>query len=314
MDEKEDTAWILETPAAPWTPRDSMGHVVYDGKMWILGGFIPQRVNDVWSSSNGKTWTEATSEAPWAVRNLPNCVVFDDKMWIMAGGSYVDNQIGNDQIAYNDVWSSTDGANWELATDNAAWSPRSAATVIVFDDRMWIMGGMAWGNGRQPSHDVWCSDNGKDWTLATDYAPWCARSMQTSVVFDGKMWVIGGGVYDESVYANSPINFQDVWCSTDGVDWQEITGGAAWPPRRFHRSVVFDDRIWVIGGSHYGNRRDVWHSTDGADWQREGEAEWSVRHEPGALVFDDRIWIIGGFGKTLYNDVWSYRPQAGSER
>ena len=60
------------------------------------------------------SWTQATAEAPWDVRNLPNCVAFDEKMWIMAGGSYVGNVIGNEQIGYNDVWSSTDGANWEL--------------------------------------------------------------------------------------------------------------------------------------------------------------------------------------------------------
>ena len=303
-------SWTLETKEAPWTPRDSMGHIVYDGKMWILGGFIPQRVNDVWSSSDGIEWIRATEEAPWAVRNLPNCVVFDDKMWIMGGGSYVDNVIGNEHVAYNDVWSSTNGRDWELETDSAAWSPRSSATAIVFDDRMWMIGGMGWADGRNTLHDVWYSDNGKQWKLATDYPSWCARSMQTTVVFDEKLWVIGGGVYDENVYANSAINFQDVWYSSDGVEWHEATGSAAWPGRRFHRSVVYDDKMWVIGGSHYGNRHDVWYSSDGADWLRAEDADWSVRHEPGGLVFQDKIWIIGGFGKDLYNDVWSFKKES----
>ena len=97
---KEDLVWKVElTQAGTWKPRLPHGHGATlwgmsctNGKMWIMGGFIPQRVNDVWSSSDGREWTEATPEAPWAVRNLPNCVVFDDKMWIMAGGSYVDNQ------------------------------------------------------------------------------------------------------------------------------------------------------------------------------------------------------------------------------
>ena len=31
---------------------------------------------------------------------------------------------------YNDVWSSTDGVNWELATDDAAWSPRRIVGVL----------------------------------------------------------------------------------------------------------------------------------------------------------------------------------------
>ena len=45
-------------------PATRWGTSCTNGKMWILGGFIPQRVNDVWASSDGKTWTEATPEAP----------------------------------------------------------------------------------------------------------------------------------------------------------------------------------------------------------------------------------------------------------
>jgi hypothetical protein len=55
-------------------------------------------------------------------------------MWIMGGSpdwaSY-----------YNDVWYSTDGANW-TAILNANWSGRYSFTANVYDDKMWVMGGM----------------------------------------------------------------------------------------------------------------------------------------------------------------------------
>lgn len=280
-----------------------MGHMVYDGKMWLLGGFEPQRVNDVWSSSDGENWSRATAAAEWPPRNLPSCLVYDGKMWIMGGS----DQIERKSVTYNDVWNSTDGVNWRQVTANAAWSARSAASAVVFDGKMWVLGGMDAPYGRAHNHDVWFSTDGKNWEQATDYAPWSPRAMHSSVVFDGRMWVIGGGVYDESYYKNTAVDHDDVWYSTDGKNWTEATGRAGWPARRFHRSVVYDGKMWVIGGHHRGNRNDVWSSSDGENWSKmTSGAAWSVRHEPACLVFRDKLWLLGGFGQVLYNDIWTY--------
>ena len=103
--------WKLEVGEAPWSRRDSAGEVCFDGRMWILGGYTPRRVNDIWSSENGIEWQQVTEHAPWPERNLPGCVVFDDKIWIMGG---VDAS-GNKSLA--DVWCSSDGERWELVSE-----------------------------------------------------------------------------------------------------------------------------------------------------------------------------------------------------
>ena len=143
-----------------------MGHLVYDDKMWILGGFEPGRVNDVWSSSDGEIWECVTSAAEWPPRNLPTCLVYDGKMWLMGGS----DQIQRKSVTYNDVWNSTDGQNWNLVTPNAAWSARSAASSLVFNGKIWIFGGMDAPYGRAHNHDVWYSTDGIGWEQATDYA------------------------------------------------------------------------------------------------------------------------------------------------
>ena len=294
--------WARVTDSAPWSRRDSMGHLVYDSKMWILGGWTPERVNDVWSSDNGRDWKQVTSLAPWSERNLPCCLVHDDKMWVMGGAGLSGGEIST----YSDVWNSTDGVNWDQVTDKAAWSARSAASAVVFDGRIWIMGGMGAPEGTAHLNDVWYSSDGLDWEQATDYASWVSRAMHTSVVFDDRIWVLGGGIYDERYFKNSAIDHRDVWYSTDGSRWYETTGNAQWPPRRFHRSVVYDGKMWVLGGAHFGNRNDVWHSANGVTWdQLQVGEQWSVRHEPGCLVYDNKMWIMGGFGRDLYNDVWT---------
>ena len=56
--------------------------------------------------------------------------------------------------------------------------------------------------------------------LATAGADWSARLYHKSVVYDNKMWVIGGGT--SGGYGN------DVWYSTNGVNWTQATASAGW--------------------------------------------------------------------------------------
>ncbi len=48
----------------------------------------------------------------------------------------------------------------------------------------------------------------------------------------------------------------DVWYSTNGVNWTCANESATWFPRFRHTSVVFDNKIWVLGGD---NKKDVWY-------------------------------------------------------
>lgn len=296
--------WERVAEEAPWCRRDSMGEVVHEGRMWIFGGYTPTRINDVWSSADGTKWDLVTAQAPWGGRNLPCALSHDGRMWIM-GGFAPKDEATNRFPAYNDVWCSANGADWTLVAQ-APWSTRGAAGAVVFDGRMWVMGGF---DGRDFSHsdEVWSSTNGVDWQLVCR-APWGARAMHACLVYGKWMWVLGGGIYDDRHPFNTIADYSDVWRSADGVNWELVTAEAGWVARRFHCAAVFADggyhKMWVLGGYHQGNRNDVWSSRDGRTWTEEQTA-WPVRHEPGCLVFGERLWIIGGFGETLYNDVWA---------
>lgn len=300
--------WALQTPAAAWSPRDSMGEVVYNGQMWIFGGFAPDRKNDVWRSADGINWIQATAAAPWAARNVPGSLVYDNKMWIMGGAA------AGAGPWINDVWWSTDGANWTLATANAPWAARSAFGTAVFDNKMWVIGGMGDDDGTDHYNDVWSSSDGVNWTQVTAAAPWAQRAMLQTVVFDDKIWVIGGGVYDTNQPMNVGPNYADVWYSTDGANWILATSNMEAGDRRFHNSVVYDDEMWIVAGYTSvptpGNKNDVWHSADGIHWTQLPESPWAYRHEVGLLVFGEKMYVLGGFGNVLYNDVWTYTADA----
>jgi len=280
--------WIQATPNAGWSARDVHTSVVFDGKMWVTGGWDGSYRNDVWSSTNGVTWdSTARVGTRWSGRFGHTSVVFDGKIWVIGGyaGSY-----------RNDVWSSLDGVNWDSTPRvGPRWQRRYGHTSVVFDNKMWVIGGY---DGSGFRNDVWSSSDGVNWDSTPRVGPrWSARYQHTSVVFDDTMWVIGG--YDGS-YRN------DVWSSWDGINWTQATGSAEWSGRYGHTSVVFDNTMWVIGGNDGSYRNDVWSSSDGINWiQATGSAGWSGRFGHTSVVFDNNMWVIGGWDTWIsFNDVW----------
>ena len=52
------------------------------------------------------------------------------------------------------------------------------------------------------------------------------------------MWVLGG----------SGPNTNDVWASSNGTNWTQVTPAAPWSPRYGLGVVVFNNQMWVLGG------------------------------------------------------------------
>ena len=310
-DEKQPQAvsfdWVKVTDKAEWQARDSSGELVFRDKLWILGGWFdsfaaPPR--DVWSSPDGKSWEKVAAEAPWKYSDLPMSITFNDRMWIM-GGWYNGRLEGHG--ATNEVWSSADGKQWELATPAAGWSPRIASAIVEFKGRIWILGGTEnyyFGDQSSLKNDVWSSSDGKTWKQETANAPWSPRAYHQAVVMNGKIWVMAGGNYVPEYHAKN-----DVWCSEDGVHWEQVTENAPWSPRLWFSAVEYRNHLWMIGGwsnNPSENWGDVWYSKDGKEWsQLKSNVTWKERHEHSTYVFQDKIWVAGGHAKPLNSEVWT---------
>jgi len=58
---------------------------------------------------------------------------------------------------------------------------------------------------------------------------------------------------------SSGNRWNDVWYSSNGINWTRATPVASWSGRAYHTSVVYDNNIWVMGGYVGSNRwNDVW--------------------------------------------------------
>ncbi len=282
--------WVRETGGAPWTPRDSAGELVFKNRMWLLGGYLPKVVGDVWSSGDGRAWERAGEVPDASGVNIPVNFVHAGRMW----------------VASNDgrLYATRDGKAWELVNADPPWKGRYAAGGAVFRGRMWVAGGLG---GGKLFNDVWSSADGLEWRLETSAAPWAPRQLfSLFVVFRDRLWIVGGGVTSYHPFQS----FRDVWSSADGKNWKRETDEAPWPGRVWTSAVVYANRLWLLGGFRaeptWNNFDDAWYSADGASWRRlETEDAWSPRHEFSAYVFQDKLWVVAGNSWPLQNDAWS---------
>lgn len=299
--------WTRVTEQAAFAARDGAGALVFQDKMWLLGGWNPHNKeyfphvcnSEVWTSTDGAHW-KLCAYADWEGRHTAGYAVHNDRMWVVGGdpiqGHYQD-----------DVWSSPDGVSWEQATKQVPWGPRVLHHTVAFNNKLWVMGGQTLPPfAPQEEHfykDVWCSEDGAKWECAVDHAPWSARGMiGGSVVFNNRMWLLGGGTYETPKRPKRDF-FNEVWSSANGVQWEQHPN-APWEPRQYHDVAVWDNKMWVLEGycKGPGNSKDVWYSANGIDWQEVPDTPWAPRHAASVFVYRDALWVVAG--NNMQPDAW----------
>ena len=173
----------------------------------------------------------------------------------------------------------THAYRWSCVSRDVAWSPRDGAQFVSFQGKLFLLGG--WnqyagdradlagaGTGSFESEvcsEVWCSDDGVDWSLAAT-APWSGRHMHGAVVHEGHIWIVGAenGTPD------------DVWKSKDGVHWELVAATVPWQEAGLAQQPDKTDQ-----GPEKGHRR-----AEAIPRRRTGDKEH--REDPGPVKESDK--------------------------
>ena len=308
---------ILDTGGDHWPPRAYFQSVVLNGEVLVLGGqdyglmenpfcelleqgfkpppslgidpdapcpeFLPTSnfFNDVWASTDGVTWEQRTAEAPWTPRAGLSAAVLGDHVYVLGGSQNDDSALigpnGPTREYKNDVWRSTDGSEWELMTDDAPWDPRAGASVIEWQDALWLFGG-EFGFVCEPVetctppyfNDVWRSVDGANWELVSPAADWSPRPGHQCEPLDETVVCFGGFGLIE--------NPMDVRTTTDGSGWT-LLDDAAWNAAD-HTLVKYDfESITVVDGDRpvvltFGGDRETFDFSDPDNWLRVDADVW----------------------------------------
>jgi hypothetical protein len=260
------------------------------------------------STDGGVTWSTWTPQGPggtaaFSARSRHVTVSFQGKLWVIGG---------MDSGGYKrDVWSSPDGVTWTRGADMpAAFGDRGAVAATVSSDgsTLYLIGGELTGSGA--AGDVWATTDGVTWTQRNAAAPFGTRGRASALYFNNRLWLLGGDLFDNG----GDFYQDDAWWSADGgVTWTQATAAAGalrFSPRAGQTAAVYDNRMWVLGGQHYGEGTvydldDAYYSFDGISWIQAASGEAFHRNGAGTVVFGGRLVTMFGENTSMKNDVWS---------
>ncbi len=265
----------------------NLSSVFFNNKIYTLG-----REFNSTGVSTQKLLTRVEGEN-WNITNLSNqpvlpfgpLVVFNNKLWIVPSQGIPNTA--------QKVFYSNDGITWTEAGNNSFPVALRDFTVLSFNNKLWVIGGYS----SIYSRKVYYSSDGITWTEAGNDSLPIPLIKHSSVVFNNKMWIIGG--------IDSYLNGTDsrkVYYSSDGITWTEAGNNALPLPMKLHASVVFNNKIWVIGGA--GSSSDkVFYSSDGINWSNACATLLpfsAIYHS--ALEYNNKIWVID---PTLKRAIYS---------
>lgn len=222
--------------AMPFSGMNSayLGYVEFNGATYALGklkgNYLGFQIEPVIQRTRDYEKWEQLGTSP----SLPHLIFFaatgfKGALWIVGGY--------DGKAATSSVWKSQDGLLWTRVIEKAPWSARSGGNVIVFRDRMFLLGGGVI-DGPQ-ANDVWSTADGVVWRREVqEIAP--EKPMGTPVVYDNKLWLVGAnrsGAFSSAMIA-----------SADGKIWKRQE--APWSPRGGVAAWTNGPDLFITGGKY----------------------------------------------------------------
>ncbi|XP_033627640.1 leucine-zipper-like transcriptional regulator 1 [Asterias rubens] len=262
FDVKECSWGRAFTTGTPPAPRYHHSAVVYNGSMFIFGGYT----GDIYSNSNLQNkndlfeyklpngqWVEWKFEGRLPpARSAHGAAVYDGKLWIFAGYD------GNARL--NDMWCVSlngDCKSWEEIQQEGDNPPTCCNfPVAVARDSMFVFSGQS---GAKITNDLYrfCFMEKRWRKIQSDHVlkgtppPPQRRYGHTMVAHERHLYVFGGA-------ADNTLPSDQYFYDLDAEEWQviKVSSDSQSPTGRlFHAAAVICDAMFIFGGAVDNNVR-----------------------------------------------------------
>ncbi|GEM_PF-1293066 len=294
--------------AAFTTARNYHTSVVYNGYLYIIGGYAGTEQNDIQHcpiNADGSVGTCVQQTAAFTTgRRIHTSVIYNGYLYIIGG---YDGAGPLSDIQHCPI--NADGSVGACVQQTNAFSTaRYGLTSVTYNGYLYLIGGRD-ATGALLNDIQYCpikADSSVGTCVQQTAAFTTARYYHTSVAYNGYLYVIGGlGGTEQNDIQHCPIN-------ADGSVGTCVQQTAAFTTARdSHTTVAYDGYLYVIGGTNgvsYYN--DIQHCPINADGSvgtcvQQTAAFTTARYGHTSVAYNGYLYVIGGVNSSSVpqNDI-----------
>lgn len=179
------------------------------------------------------------------------------------------------------------GYRWVKIADEAAFKKSYNFQLFNHNNLLWAF---------HPDGNYYSAD-GKQWTKSG--LPNSIKNLAFLDYVQMNKTILGLGHFEGNIERYT-LNSR-VTQTNDMNNWITLAKETNLPKRFFYHPVVFNNKIWIYGGTADGEKNfdDAWSSPDGVHWAKEAEhLPFGKRNGQHFIVFQNKLFMLD-------NDVWS---------
>ncbi|QKX06919.1 hypothetical protein HN014_19010 [Aquimarina sp. TRL1] len=176
-------------------------------------------------------------------------------------------------------------------------------TMVIFDDKVWSVGGVSSYAAGHLTPMIWNSNDGVTWSSVISNDAF-KRRKSTLTVFNNELFLIGGSNESGALY-------NTILKTSDGITWSEVDtadSSTEFTIGYKHRSFVFNDMLYIVTTLHHDGTDvvAVFNSPNGANWSTVTLNAFPYREDCDIVLFHNKLYAIGGVttGPTFYNSIY----------